>query len=109
MNLSYLKKKVQFTFPKILKTSSTVQVKVRLGRFQLNGGINHRDIVPQTKEVVLHPWRLDARLHRFSSSSLIVTSFASYQLVSLTSIKLNYFVIQRIGKKYYKAGVVLLE
>lgn len=54
MNLSYLKKKVQFTFLKILKTSSTVQVKVRLGRFQLNGGINHRDIVPQTKEVVLH-------------------------------------------------------
>lgn len=54
MNLSYLKKKVQFTFLKILKTSSTVQVKVRLDRFQLNGGINHRDIVPQTKEVVLH-------------------------------------------------------
>lgn len=54
MNLSYLKKKVQFTFLKILKTSSTVQVKVWLDRFQLNGGINHRDIVPQAKEVVLH-------------------------------------------------------
>ena len=53
MNLSYLKKKVQFTFLKILKIGSTVQVKVWLGRFQLNGGINHRDIVPQTNEVVL--------------------------------------------------------
>lgn len=68
MNLSYLKKKVQFTFLKILKTSSTVQVKVRLGRFQLNGGINHRDIVPQTKEVVLHSveiWRTASPLQFF--------------------------------------------
>ena len=54
MNLSYIKKNFQFTFLKILKTSSNVHVKVWLGRFQLNGGINHRDIVPQTKEVVLH-------------------------------------------------------
>lgn len=54
MNLSYLKKKIHFTFLKILKTSSTVHVKVWLGRYQLNGSINHKDIVPQTKEVVLH-------------------------------------------------------
>ena len=53
MNLSYLKMKVQFTFLKILKTSSTVHVKVWLGRSQLNSSITHRDIVPQTKEVVL--------------------------------------------------------
>lgn len=69
MNLSYLKKKVQFTFLKILKTSSTVKVKVRLGRFQLNGGINHRDIVPQTKEVVLHN-RGDL-MHGFTASVLL--------------------------------------
>lgn len=69
MNLSYLKKKIQFTFLKILKTSSTVQVKVRLGRFQLNGGINHRNIVPQTKEVVFHN-RGDL-MHGFTASVLL--------------------------------------